>query len=120
MKKSPFIPCKQNNTSTYQMEDHNNASNFAKYHKKEKIERKNHADEDLSHQLSPYKNRITVANSYISQLGYKALQQKAVPMRNNGHKRTLQKVLDKLNVMNARLNVDTLPNSNEIDGSFLK
>lgn len=67
----------------------NDISNFVKYQKKERLERKNHADEDISDALSPFKNRISIANSYISRLGYKAVNQMSKPLRNQGQKRTL-------------------------------
>ena len=72
-KKSPFIPCKQSHTAAYTLKDQIDITNFAKYHRKEKIDRKHHAEEDLSYQLSPFRNRISLNDSYISQLGYKAL-----------------------------------------------
>ena len=72
-KQSPFVPCKQKNTADYSLEEGDNPNNFAKYVKREAIDRKNHADEDLSFKVSPYKNRVTIADSYRSTLGYKAL-----------------------------------------------
>ena len=58
--------------------------NFAKFVKREAIDRKNHADEDLSFKVSPYKNRVTIAESYKSTLGYKAINQMQPAMRNQG------------------------------------
>ena len=52
--------------------------------KKEAIDRKNHADEDLSFKVSPYKNRVTIAESYRSTLGYRAINQMQPAMRNQG------------------------------------
>ena len=41
-------------------------------------------DEDKSFELTPFRNRITVADSYKSTLGYKALNQNKMNMRNEG------------------------------------
>ena len=47
--------------------------NFAKYIKLEPIDRKKHLNEDMSHKLSPFKNRIAVKDQYKSTLGYQTL-----------------------------------------------
>ena len=86
---SPFIPCKQRNTADYSPVEGSDAENYARYIKRETIDRKNHADEDLSFIVSPYKNRVTISESYKSTLGYKALNQKQPAMRNHGQKKTL-------------------------------
>ena len=44
--------------------------NFAKYIKLEPLDRKKHLNEDMSHKLSPFKNRIAVRDQYKSELGY--------------------------------------------------
>lgn len=74
-KQSPFIPCKQKNTVDYKLDDGDKPDNFAKFIKKDPIDRKNHADEDMSFKVSPYKNRVSLADSYKSTLGYRALNQ---------------------------------------------
>ena len=68
----------------------------------------------MSFKVSPYKNRVTIAESYRSTLGYRAINQMQPAMRNQGQKKTLERVLDKLNQMNARLNLDTLPSSHQL------
>ena len=78
------------------------------------MNRQNHQDEDISFKVSPYQNRIAVVDQYSSTLGYRALNQQQPVMRNQGQKKTLQKVLDKLNHMNAKLNLETLPSSHEL------
>ena len=72
-KQSPFIPCKQKDTNDYSLEEGDDPSNFSKFIKRETINRKHHQDEDLSYVVSPYKNRVTIGESYKSSLGYKAL-----------------------------------------------
>ena len=44
--------------------------NFAKYIKLEPLDRKKHLNEDMSHKLSPFKNRIAVKDQYKSELGF--------------------------------------------------
>ena len=68
----------------YSLEEGDDTGNFAKYIKREAIDRKNHADEDLSFKVSPYKNRVTISDSYKSTLGYQALNQMQPAMRNHG------------------------------------
>mmetsp|Transcript_16066 Transcript_16066/g.20356 ORF Transcript_16066/g.20356 Transcript_16066/m.20356 type:complete len:210 (-) Transcript_16066:230-859(-) len=80
------------------------------------MERVHHRDEDISFKLSPYKNRVSVAEAYQSSIGYRALNQAQPSMRNEGQKKTLQKVLNKLNMMNAKLNVDSLPSIDDLQG----
>ena len=68
------------------MVDAHNNNNAAKFVKKDLIERKNHESEDISYKLSPYTNRVPIAESYKSNLGYKAINQTLKPMRNQGQK----------------------------------
>ena len=49
--------------------------NFAKYIKLEPLDRKKHLLEDISHKLTPFKNRISVRDQYKSELGYQTLAQ---------------------------------------------
>jgi len=79
---------------------------MVRFIKKDTQNRNHHVEEDLSFKLSPYKNRLPAIDSYKSSAGYKALSQIKPNMRNEGQKKTLQKVLDKLNMMNTRLNVE--------------
>ena len=63
-KLNPFIPCKQKPTTDYILREGDNTENFAKYIKRDDMDRKRHQGEDISFALSPYKNRITIADSY--------------------------------------------------------
>ena len=48
-------------------------ADYANFCKKDTIERNNHADEDMSYKVSPFKNRIAISDQYRSSLGYKTL-----------------------------------------------
>ena len=82
----PFIPCKQKSTADYNTVEGDSATNVAKFIKRDMLERMHHRDEDISFKLSPYKNRIPVAEAYNSSLGYKAINQAQNSMRNEGQK----------------------------------
>ena len=83
-KQQPFIPCKQRPTADYSLEEGDDTENFAKFIKRESMNRQNHQDEDISFKVSPYKNRVAVADQYSSTLGYRALNQQQPIMRNQG------------------------------------
>ena len=58
--------------------------NFAKWNKLESIDRTKHLGEDMSHKLSPFKNRISIKDSHKSDLGYKTLAQVSPATRAEG------------------------------------
>ena len=57
---------------------------FAKYIKLEPMDRKKHLMEDISHKLTPFKNRISVRDQYKSELGYQTLAQVSPATRSQG------------------------------------
>ena len=105
----PFIPCKQSATAEYNTNEGAGTYNMAKFIKRDLLERMHHGTDDISYKLSPYKNRITNQDAYTSSIGYKAMNQTQPHMRNEGQKQTLEKVLNKLNQMNTKLNIESVP-----------
>ena len=80
--KLPFIACKQQQLVEYSMQVGETKSNMAKYIQKDPHNRIHHRSEDVSINVTPYKNRLPVGETYRSAMGYKAVHQVQSNMRN--------------------------------------
>ena len=74
LNREEFNPGRQHTAKEYQFESSTDLKNMAKYIKSESVDRATHGQKDLSTQISPFKNRIAIKDSYRSKLGYNTMQ----------------------------------------------
>ena len=88
-KRKGFHSYLQREIADYSFKEGDGLENFAKYIKREAVDRKFHTEEDMSSDVSPYLNRVPIAETYQSLLGYKTISQAKSTLRSQGQKQTL-------------------------------